>query len=258
VAVPETDDPGELAVAVAGVYLAALERGLVLEAEAPRAGFDFGRTAFGPDLLAEIPDRPGVYRFYDRDGRLLYVGKSRELRRRVTGYFGSRAKRRKGHAALLESIYRVEWEETGSELAALLEEIEEIREHAPPFNVQREVRRRRPTGGDLVLFLPGREEGEVELLLVAAGRPAGRVLSDVRARGMREVRAALRRAFFSSGTPSEGEPGDAQILASWLRAEADRGNFLDLSEVGGVQEAARLTKAYLTDPELFTGKVFHR
>jgi hypothetical protein len=258
VPVPEATEIGDVASAVAHAYLTALDRGVVLLPPAPRPRFDFGRTAFGPDLLAEIPDRPGVYRFYDRDDRLLYVGKSLDLRRRVSSYFGFRAARRKGHAALVDLIYRVAWDETGSELAALLAEIGQIREHAPPFNVQREVRRRRPAGGDLVIFLPGRESGEIDLLLVAAGQPVGRVRSDRRARGMREVRAALRRAFFTAGPPPEGDPGDAQIVATWLRAEGDRGNYLDLSEVGGIQEAARLVKAYLIDPELFTGKVIHR
>jgi len=258
VPVPEATEVGDVASAVARAYVAALDRGVVLLPPTPRPRFDFGRTAFGPDLLADIPARPGVYRFYDREDRLLYVGKSLDLKRRVSSYFGFRTARRKGHAALVERIFRVAWEETGSELAAMLLEVEQIREHAPPFNVQREVRRRRPAGGDLVIFLPGRDGGEVELLLVAAGRPVGRARSDRRARGMREVRAALRRAFFTAGPSSEGDPGDAQIVATWLRAEGDRGNYLDLSEAGGIQAAARLVKAYLTDPDLFTGKLFHR
>jgi hypothetical protein len=76
---------------------------------------------------------------------------------------------------------------------------------------------------------------------------------------MREVRAALRSVYFGKEAPEPTDDAtDAQIIAGWLRSESDRQNCLDLSETSGIQDAARRVKAYLTDPELFTGKVYHR
>jgi hypothetical protein len=259
VTVPESEEPGDLAATVAALFAAALEEGIDAAAPPPTPdAFDFDRVDFGPELLDEIPDRPGVYRFLDTDGEVLYVGKAKDLRGRVASYFAPKSKRRKKHAELMERLASIEWEETGSELSALLTEQREIRRHEPPINVQREVRHRRDADGDYVLFLPGEPEGVIDLLLVRGGEPVGRATSDARARGMREVRAALRRAFFSPEPPPPGSDDDAQIVASWLHAAADRQNFLDVSTVRGPSEAARLVKACLTDPELFTRKIFRR
>ena len=58
-----------------------LERSRLAEA------VDFSRFRFSREEIAQIPARPGVYRFIDETGRLLYVGKSRDLGRRVGSYF---------------------------------------------------------------------------------------------------------------------------------------------------------------------------
>jgi hypothetical protein len=256
VTVTESGRSGDLAAITARLTAAARGQGIdLLPPERP--GFDFTGREFGPETLAEIPARPGIYRFFDSEGRLLYVGKAKDLRARVGSYFAHREKRRRRHAELVSRTTRIEWEETGSELRALLAEATEIRTAGPELNVAVEVHRRRDAGGDLVLFLPGEVEGAVDLLFVRDGAPAGRATSDRRARGMREVRAALRRAFFSDAPP-EASAADAQIVASWLRSEGERVNALDLSEVAGIAEAARRVKAYLTDPDLFTRKVWHR
>jgi len=255
---PETCGAGDFARVLAQVYLAALERGIDLTPPRRREQFDFGRTKFGPDLLRELPERPGVYRFLNRSGKVLYVGKSKDLRTRVSGYFGHREKRRRGHRELMEQVADLQYEETGSDLAALLRETELIREHATPFNVQRAIKRRRPRGGDLVLFLPGAGKDEVELLFVRAGAPAGRARSDRKARGMREIRGALARIYFSPEPIDPGNEADAQIITTWLRARRDARNFVDLSEVAGRNDAALRIREYLTDPDLFRVKIFRR
>ncbi len=255
---PEAPGAGEFARTLGEIYLAALDRGIEFKPPAEREEFDFGKTKFGVDLLKELPERPGVYRFLDRNGRVLYVGKSKNLRARVTGYFGRRAKRRRKHADLMEQVVDLRVEETGSDLAALLRETELIREHAPPFNVQREIKRRRPRGGDLVIFLPGAGEGEIELLFVRDGAPGGRARSDRKAVGMREIRRAVARIYFSNEAPAAANEEDAQILATWLHARRDARNFVDLSEVAGKDDAARRIREYLTDPELFCSKFFRR
>jgi hypothetical protein len=87
-----------------------------------------------------IPARPGVYRFFDEEGRLLYVGKSVSLRKRVLDHLqGTQldAKDRK----LKARAVRIEWDETGSDLLALLRESEEIQTLHPLLN--RAQRRRR-------------------------------------------------------------------------------------------------------------------
>lgn len=96
------------------------------------------------NVLPRVPERPGVYFMKGTKGRVLYVGKAKDLRARVRSYFTGI----EGHPArireLVGSVRDVEWEETGSELGALLLESRLIKHHQPPFNRTQRRYRRRP------------------------------------------------------------------------------------------------------------------
>ncbi len=82
----------------------------------------------------QAPEAPGVYRFQDARGRVLYVGKARHLRRRVLSYFtkGDHAERT---LAMLERARRLDFTVTTSEVEALILENTLIKRHRPRFNV---------------------------------------------------------------------------------------------------------------------------
>jgi excinuclease ABC subunit C len=83
--------------------------------------------------LAE--QRPGIYRMLDASGRVLYVGKARQVRSRLLTYFNARYPDDKG-ARILHSASDITWEYVSSEFAAHLAELREIRKCRPPYNVQ--------------------------------------------------------------------------------------------------------------------------
>ena len=82
-----------------------------------------------------LPNRPGVYRFYNEKGDLLYVGKSKKLHRRVGDYFrkdqGANAKTRH----MVQQIHHIMYTEVGSEHDALLLENNLIKAHQPKYNI---------------------------------------------------------------------------------------------------------------------------
>jgi DNA polymerase III epsilon subunit-like protein len=86
-------------------------------------------------LVHGAPPRPGVYLFYDRNDTLLYVGRARDLRKRLRSYFRSDRQRPAVEAAL-GAVERIEWRVRGSELEAALEELRLIRELRPPANAR--------------------------------------------------------------------------------------------------------------------------
>jgi excinuclease ABC subunit C len=91
---------------------------------------------FGKDFLASIPVEPGVYFFYDEHGTLLYVGKAKSLRRRLTQYRKPRrGKRSRKMRALVREASRIEWRTTPSELEACLEELRAIQSLKPTRNI---------------------------------------------------------------------------------------------------------------------------
>lgn len=90
----------------------------------------------GKTQLADLPESPGIYRFYDGTGALIYVGKAKNLRRRLSQY--RNAKRRKKHAKMRKIVadaVRLEHEVCADEFAALKLETEWIQRHRPRWNV---------------------------------------------------------------------------------------------------------------------------
>jgi hypothetical protein len=91
---------------------------------------------FGADFLAHVPPEPGIYRMYDTAGGLLYVGKARNLRRRLAQYRTTRrTKKDRKRRALVRCAGRIEWQVCASELEALLTEIGLIQALRPRRNV---------------------------------------------------------------------------------------------------------------------------
>ena len=83
---------------------------------------------------SSIPDAPGAYLFRDADGRVIYVGKARSLRKRLSNYWGRDLHPRT--AAMAAAATSVEWILASTEVDALLLEYNLIQEHRPRFNVR--------------------------------------------------------------------------------------------------------------------------
>ncbi|AEB58427.1 excinuclease ABC subunit UvrC [Ectopseudomonas mendocina] len=90
----------------------------------------FDSTAF----LATCSGRPGVYRMFDGEGRLLYVGKAKNLKKRLSSYFRKTGQAPKT-AALVARIAQIETTITANETEALLLEQTLIKEWRPPYNI---------------------------------------------------------------------------------------------------------------------------
>src|SRR5690606_5737570 len=84
----------------------------------------------------EIPTQPGVYRFRDAKRRVLYVGKAKSLRARLSNYFAPLASLHERTRRMVTTATSVEWTVVGSEFEALQLEFSWIKEFTPPFNVQ--------------------------------------------------------------------------------------------------------------------------
>ena len=84
----------------------------------------------------DIPVTPGVYRFRDASGRVLYVGKANSLRARLSNYFAPLSSLHERTRRMVLSADSVEWTVVGTEFEALQLEYTWIKEFDPPFNVK--------------------------------------------------------------------------------------------------------------------------
>jgi len=86
-------------------------------------------------LLKKLPNSPGVYKFKDEEGRILYVGKAKNLRKRVQSYFRKQKGRSVRTEKLIEKTVDAEWTEVESDLEAIVLESNLIKELRPRYNV---------------------------------------------------------------------------------------------------------------------------
>jgi len=82
-------------------------------------------------ILEDLPGITGVYYFHNEEGEIIYIGKSRNIKKRVTQHFTNEQRKAR---EMQKEVSSVSFEATGNELAALLKENQEIKHNKPKFN----------------------------------------------------------------------------------------------------------------------------
>jgi DNA polymerase-3 subunit epsilon len=118
-------------------------------------------AALPPDLADDLPEGPGLYRFFGDAETLLYVSKANNLRERVLDHFRAGAADAKSRK-LAAQVRRVAWTETAGELGALLLEAREVREAQPVYN------RHSRSGGERLTWLFDDGGGAPQLVTLSA------------------------------------------------------------------------------------------
>ena len=85
--------------------------------------------------LRDLPHKSGVYIMYNEARQILYIGKARDLFKRVHQYFGNKANRTVKVIKLVEKIYDLDYIITANEVEALVLENNLIKKHKPPYNI---------------------------------------------------------------------------------------------------------------------------
>ena len=112
------------------------------------------------DIVSSLPSKTGVYYIHNEQGKLIYIGKSRNIKKRLNQHFtGTSTKCKKIQA----HVFAVTYDETGSELIALLKESEEIKINKPIYN-----RAQRKSIFQLALYAEKDEKGYLNLKLQKA------------------------------------------------------------------------------------------
>ena len=220
------------------------------------AAVPWPRYAFTPDDLHAIPAVPGTYRFYDHDSKLLYVGKSSNLKRRLAEWFGDVAPKGARARAIVEAVHRFELRSSGSELEALLREAEQIRRDAPLRNVQREVHSRKERAARLrsILILePAEDPWVLRAWLIREGRLLDSVPLGPRGGGLQRIERVLRDDFFDPRVgPRSGRsrPVDVELVARWLSENRDKAVAFDPTHFKTTDEVVSRLRWFLEHGEL--------
>jgi DNA polymerase III subunit epsilon len=107
------------------------------------------------DIMESMPSATGVYYIYNVAGKLIYIGKSKNIRKRINQHFTGTDKK---SLKIQDEAFTVSYEETGSELIALLKESEEIKINKPIYN-----RAQRKSLFNLALYIEPDDNGYLNL-----------------------------------------------------------------------------------------------
>ncbi len=86
-------------------------------------------------MLPTLPDEPGIYKYLNEEGTILYVGKAKNLKKRIGSYFGEKKQQYYKTRVMIRAAQRLEYTITESEHDALLLENSLIKKHQPRYNV---------------------------------------------------------------------------------------------------------------------------
>jgi len=90
---------------------------------------------YATNEINKLPNDPGVYKYYNKDGSLLYVGKAKNIRKRVNSYFSKSGHTNRKTQKLVSEIQEIEFTIASSEFDALLLENNLIKENQPKYNI---------------------------------------------------------------------------------------------------------------------------
>src|SRR5574344_519500 len=92
------------------------------------------RLAYLKNIVSALPDKPGSYQYYDENGTIIYVGKAKNLKNRVSSYFHTEVDRFKTKI-LVSKIFDISYTVVNTEEDALLLENSLIKKYNPKYNV---------------------------------------------------------------------------------------------------------------------------
>jgi len=223
----------------------------IREALATQPRLPWERYAFDRAFLRALPSTAGTYRFLNANGSALYVGKSKNLRRRISSYFTGKRKRSRKQQAMLEAVHRIEFEPLQSDLEAVLQEAIAIRRDNPVHNVQRKVHahRGRTRIESIVILEPAAPPLVLRAYLIRDGRLIDKVGIGPRGGGLRRIERLLEDYFFAVPWGPTATPGpdlDVEIITRWLAQNRDRAVAFDPTNLPGPRDVSERIRCFLT------------
>lgn len=222
----------------------------------PEHPLPWHRYAFDRGFLRSVPRIAGTYRFYDDAAQLLYVGKAKDLHRRINSYFRG-GKRSARVTALLGELHRIEFDPLHSDLEAMLQEAVEIARREPSRNVQRHVHVRghhRARLRSIMILEPAAAPAVLRAYLIRDGHLLEKVGIGPRGGGLRRVQRLLEDHFFSipdGPTPAPGSDVNLELVGRWLATNRDRVVAFDPTTLPSADEVTARLRALLDSGDLF-------
>ena len=210
---------------------------------------DFSRYAFNRDFLVNIPEFPGVYIFYNKEGRVIYIGKANNLKRRINSYFWDTGESVEKIRGILNDLYRIEFRVLGSELEAIVEEYDLIKKFKPIYNTQINIPERTIETSKRIILLPsaksngsGGSNEEMVLLFLCNGLPL--LKEEFYCRDPEKIMCKVKAVFDSDGYLFDPR----KLLAiNYLKRYGDNINIIEMEHYSDANEVLAVLLKYCSE-----------
>jgi len=211
----------------------------------------FAGKNFTYEQVLELPETPGVYAFKNKEDRFIYIGKAKNLKRRLMTYFRETDESPGKLEQLRNEAHNLVTHRCGSELESLLLEYRLIKKHSPVLNTRVEIGERKGTFApinDCIVLLPHAEKDKGMSFWFRRNqkitmKPFDVVFSDTA--GLIEE---LRLFFFNDKlTPEQSDFPEQEIVYRWVRSNQQNLVIVPVSRMGDSGEVLDAMKSYWKD-----------
>ena len=218
---------------------------LILEINKNKKDIDFKKFSFDRDFIANLPELPGVYIFKDRENRVIYVGKTLNLRRRINSYFWNTGESEQKIEGILKNLHSIAIKITGSELEAIIDEYNLIKKYNPEFNTRISIPERIIESTNRIVVLPSAEENRLVLLFVSNGLPLIKYsLECGNHEASKDLKDLLTRVIKAEGYTFD--PAKILVL-SYLKRYEDNLNIVEIDEYGNIEKVIDVLKQHCNE-----------
>lgn len=222
---------------------------------------DFSGYKFNREYIKNLPQTPGVYLMKGRAGEVFYVGKAKNLRTRVEGYFFVRVENDEKKQKILTRLYDLTYQQVASELEALLLEHEFIKQYQPEINTQINIHPldlSKYQNRNVVLFLPDLSDDHIVLFFIK-GTVAATKIQLNRKHPDWQLCDKLLFEYFFNPQQAKNDFSDEQIeiIWRWININQEVVNFIDVEQVGTKSNCMDKIKKYVADDELVARKIYY-
>ncbi len=220
--------------------------------EQPEAGeVDWAHKGFSIDDVRGQPETPGVYGFKDKEGAYIYIGKARNLRRRLLTYFRDTDESPSKLAKLRNEAVELTVHRCGSELESLIYEYRLVRKHDPQLNTQVRINERKgeyiPLEDSMVLLPHSSENKGMSVWFRRDQKVKMREFCEDFSDFV-DLVEEVRNFFYRPSLPAEQTDfPEQEIVFRWIKRHRDSLTIVPVNRLSGAEEVVESMRSYWAD-----------
>ncbi len=233
---------------------------------------DFSHFEFDDSYLRSLPETPGVYKFLDEHNEPIYIGKAKNLKRRISSYFLNFGRKPPKIESIHQYLKKIVYEEMATELEALLRESDLIQSLKPRLNRQYLVHKRAASyakSRNLIILIPSAAVEEFILYFIKEGTLIKRKKIKKGKMRIQEIRNLLKSKYFSEKKTEKIQKSlrraprvasldtHMELISSYLRENKDKLNWFDPTDYPTPEEVIQIIKSYVKAPPKIGERIIH-